>query len=162
MPIESTRGRLGLAIARARGMSIKLGLVLDALDHNVARAIAGAGPEPTHEDGAAAEALAASLRLALAGWGARAGDPTLDALDSLAGAPPAPVRRLGLEVRAIRDAAAMTQADLAERLGARQASVSDWERGKRVPGPRSIGRLAAMAPDGGARLLEACRMLRED
>lgn len=58
-------------------------------------------------------------------------------------------------IRAIRSAAGLTQAQLAERIGASQVNVSRWEAGERVPSGVAVARLCALAGDGGAALLAA-------
>ena len=43
----------------------------------------------------------------------------------------------------LREAAGLTQRELADRAGASQKSVSSWEAGERVPSPAALARLAA-------------------
>lgn len=45
------------------------------------------------------------------------------------------------QIRDYRHRANLSQAELAEQLGVRQATVSDWEKGKSVPSPLASGRL---------------------
>lgn len=58
-------------------------------------------------------------------------------------------------IRAIRSAHGLTQAALAERIGASQVNVSRWEAGTRVPSGVAVARLCAMADDDGVALLAA-------
>lgn len=58
-------------------------------------------------------------------------------------------------IRSIRSAHGLTQAALAERIGASQVNVSRWEAGTRVPSGAAVARLCALADDGGAALLAA-------
>ena len=47
----------------------------------------------------------------------------------------------GIRIREKRKALGLTQKDLAERVGAKHNSVSDWEKGKNKPDPDTIERL---------------------
>jgi DNA-binding transcriptional regulator YiaG len=60
-------------------------------------------------------------------------------------------------IRAIRAAAGLSQRQLAERIGAAQPNVAQWERGITRPDGTSTARLSAVADDGGAALLAALR-----
>jgi transcriptional regulator with XRE-family HTH domain len=50
--------------------------------------------------------------------------------------------RFGEKLRALREAADMTQQDLADRVGVRWESVSRWERGTREPAWSDVLKLA--------------------
>jgi transcriptional regulator with XRE-family HTH domain len=49
---------------------------------------------------------------------------------------------LGARIRELREAAGLSQAELAERLGIAQNSLSNWERGNRQPSFADIVRVA--------------------
>lgn len=64
-------------------------------------------------------------------------------------APDAVIAALVAELRILRMAAGLTQARLARLIGVDEASVSNWERGRKIP---SAIHLAAWAAAFGARL----------
>lgn len=52
-------------------------------------------------------------------------------------------------VRALRERIGLTQAEMAERVGTRQQTISEWETGARVPRPMSRRLLQMVAEDAG-------------
>lgn len=52
--------------------------------------------------------------------------------------------KLGNSIREIRQARALTQADLGRRLGVRGQTISQWESGSRRPTPQDLDRIAAV------------------
>ncbi len=55
---------------------------------------------------------------------------------------------VGANIRAARDAAELTQRQLAERIGVEGVFISRWERGKNSPSPQYLPRLADELFDG--------------
>lgn len=51
-------------------------------------------------------------------------------------------KTLSLKVRTLREAAEMTQEDLAKRLGLKPPAISKWERGLAYPSTETLVRLA--------------------
>lgn len=54
------------------------------------------------------------------------------------------LNELAVQMRERRTASALTQSELAQRLGVSQASVSLWEQGKATPTPEQVSRLTAI------------------
>ncbi len=52
------------------------------------------------------------------------------------------------EIRTVRKSLGLSQAELGELLGVTQGTVSNWERGKGVPGPEQLATLAELASPG--------------
>lgn len=48
------------------------------------------------------------------------------------------------ELRGLRAGAGMTQEDLAKKLGVSNVSVSRWERGKAMPSPKYLKKMAEL------------------
>ncbi len=57
--------------------------------------------------------------------------------------------RLPDRIRYLRERLGLTQAELAERIGVRDATVSDWERGTAKPRTRSLRALAELTAQPG-------------
>ncbi|MFV0307598.1 MAG: helix-turn-helix transcriptional regulator [Desertimonas sp.] len=64
-------------------------------------------------------------------------------------------------LRRARRAAGLNQADLARQVGVKQASVSDWERGRRSPRPTRIKKIAAVLGIDPAQLVDQSAALKE-
>ena len=47
-----------------------------------------------------------------------------------------------MQIRKLRKSAGLTQAQLAEKVGVSQATVSEWERGDYLPGAQKLPALA--------------------
>jgi DNA-binding transcriptional regulator YiaG len=52
-------------------------------------------------------------------------------------------------VRALRERMGLTQAEMAERVGTRQQTISEWETGARAPRPMSRRLLRMVAEEAG-------------
>ncbi|WP_313453314.1 helix-turn-helix transcriptional regulator [Brevundimonas sp.] len=64
------------------------------------------------------------------------------------------VIRFGKNVRALRDAAGLSQEELAFQAGMKRSYLSDLERGTRNPTVRALGRLAIALNVPPSKLLE--------
>lgn len=69
-------------------------------------------------------------------------------------------RRLGKAIASAREAAGITQAQLAAELGVHQASVSGWERGKYRPGDDAVLAIEATLDLPRGRLLIDAGLVR--
>ncbi len=72
-------------------------------------------------------------------------DEDLEISGLLAGNPAPELRQAGeitpSRIREFRESNGISQEELAEQLGVRQATISDWEKGKTVPSPLAAARL---------------------